>query len=54
MRAFDLPDRRFFVATLFQPQLSSRGEQPHPIILGYLRSCAEFRASKKAAMARSV
>jgi len=54
LRAFDLPDRRFFLATLFQPQLSSRGEQPHPIILGYLRSCAEFRASKKAALARSV
>ncbi len=54
MRAFDLPEKRFFVATLFQPQLSSRGEQPHPIVLGYLRACAEFRASKKAAVARSV
>lgn len=54
MRAFDLPDRRFFLATLFQPQLSSRAEQPHPLVLGYLRACAEFRASKKAAMARSV
>ncbi len=54
MRAFELPEKQFFVATLFQPQLSSRGEQPHPIILGYLRACAESRASKKAAMARSV
>jgi CTP synthase (UTP-ammonia lyase) len=54
MRAFDLPDKRFFVATLFQPQLSSRGEQPHPLVLGYLRACAEFRASKKAALARCV
>lgn len=54
MRAFDLPGHRFFLATLFQPQLSSRGEQPHPIVLGYLRACAESRASKKAAMARSV
>jgi CTP synthase (UTP-ammonia lyase) len=54
MRAFDLPGHRFFLATLFQPQVSSRGEQPHPIVLGYLRACAESRASKKAAMARSV
>ena len=54
MRAFDLPRNRFFLATLFQPQLSSTGEQPNPIVLGYLRACAEFRASKKAAMARSV
>ena len=54
MRAFDLPGKRFFLATLFQPQLSSTGEQPHPLVLGYLRACAEFRATKKAAMARSV
>jgi CTP synthase (UTP-ammonia lyase) len=54
MRAFDLPSQNFFLATLFQPQLSSRPEQPHPIVLGYLRACAEFRASKKAALARSV
>ena len=54
MRAFDLPGQHFFLATLFQPQLSSRPEQPDPIVLGYLRACAEFRASKKAALARSV
>jgi CTP synthase (UTP-ammonia lyase) len=40
MRAFELPGRRFFVATLFQPQLSSSYERPHPIIEGYLRACA--------------
>ena len=54
MRAFDLPGNRFFLATLFQPQLSSTGEQPHPLVLGYLRACAEFRTSRKAALARSV
>lgn len=40
MRAFDLPEKRFFLATLFQPQLSSSAQQPHPIIEGYLRACA--------------
>lgn len=40
MRAFELGDHPFFVATLFQPQLSSRGERPHPIIEGFLRACA--------------
>jgi CTP synthase (UTP-ammonia lyase) len=40
MRAFELPGKRFFVATLFQPQLSSSHEQPHPIVVGYLRACA--------------
>jgi CTP synthase (UTP-ammonia lyase) len=40
MRALELPQNRFFVATLFQPQLSSSYERPHPIIDGYLRACA--------------
>jgi CTP synthase (UTP-ammonia lyase) len=41
MRAFELPSRRFLVATLFQPQLSSSIDRPHPIIDGYLRACAQ-------------
>ena len=40
MRAFELPPKRFFVATLFQPQLSSSYDKPHPIIMSYLRACA--------------
>jgi CTP synthase (UTP-ammonia lyase) len=40
MRAFELPRNRFFVASLFQPQLSSSHAQPHPIVVGYLRACA--------------
>jgi CTP synthase (UTP-ammonia lyase) len=40
MRAFELPQNRFFIATLFQPQLSSSYERPHPIIEGYLRACS--------------
>jgi CTP synthase (UTP-ammonia lyase) len=44
MRAFELPQRRFFVATLFQPQLSSSYQRPHPIIEGYLRACARQAA----------
>ena len=43
MRAFELDGHRFFVATLFQPQRSSRGEHPHPIVEGYLRACATTR-----------
>jgi CTP synthase (UTP-ammonia lyase) len=40
MRAFELPARAFFVATLFQPQLSSSFDIPHPLVLGFLRACA--------------
>jgi CTP synthase (UTP-ammonia lyase) len=41
LRAFELPDRRFFIATLFQPQLSSSVERPHPIVLGFLQACRQ-------------
>ena len=40
LRAFSLPTSRFFLATLFQPQLSSRAHAPHPISAGFLRACA--------------
>jgi hypothetical protein len=41
LRAFSLPASGFFLATLFQPQLSSRASAPHPIIAGFLRACLE-------------
>lgn len=41
LRAFSLPSCRFFLATLFQPQLSSRARAPHPIVTGFLRACAD-------------
>jgi len=34
----ELGDKRFFLATLFQPQLSSSYERPHPIVEGFLRA----------------
>jgi CTP synthase (UTP-ammonia lyase) len=40
MRAFELPRNRFFVATLFQPQLSSSCARPHPLIGAFLRAAA--------------
>lgn len=39
LRALELRDHRFFIATLFQPQLSSSFERPHPIIAGFLKAC---------------
>ncbi|MBZ5592679.1 MAG: hypothetical protein LAP39_10620 [Acidobacteriia bacterium] len=35
LRAVELPDR-FFVATLYQPQLSSNEQRPHPVIVAFL------------------
>jgi CTP synthase (UTP-ammonia lyase) len=42
-RALELPDHRFFIATLFQPQLSSRPEAPHPVWIAFLRAAMRFR-----------
>jgi CTP synthase (UTP-ammonia lyase) len=46
VRAIESPTHRFFIATLFQPQLSSTNEKPHPVVLGFLNAAAEFAKQK--------
>jgi len=41
VRAVELRDHPFFVATLFQPQLSSEAGRPHPLITAFIRASAE-------------
>ena len=38
VRAIERPDHPFFLATLYQPQLSSTRDRPHPVFLGFLRA----------------
>lgn len=38
VRIVELPEHRFYIATLFLPQLSSSPEQPHPLTLAYLKA----------------
>ena len=45
-RAVELPGHRFFIATLFQPQLSSRPEAPHRFLLAFLRAAIRFRKTR--------
>ena len=45
-RAVELPDHRFFIATLFQPQLSSRPEAPHRLWLAFLRAAMQFQKAR--------
>lgn len=40
VRAAELRDHPFFIATLFQPQLSSEAGRPHPLIDGFVRASA--------------
>ena len=37
-RIVELPNHRFFLATLFLPQLASSLDKPHPLILAFLRA----------------
>jgi CTP synthase (UTP-ammonia lyase) len=39
-RIVELSDHPFYVATLFLPQVASKPERPHPLILLYLKAAA--------------
>lgn len=47
VRVVELTDHSFYVATLFQPQISSKPENPHPLIVAYLRAALAFQTSEK-------
>jgi CTP synthase (UTP-ammonia lyase) len=40
IRAAEIDGKRFYLATLFQPQLSSTPDRPHPVFLAFLKSIA--------------
>ena len=42
VRIVELADHRFFMATLFLPQLSSTPDTPHPIIMAYLQAAIDL------------
>jgi CTP synthase (UTP-ammonia lyase) len=46
VRAIESPTHRFFIATLFQPQLSSKPGKPHPVIVEFLRAAAKWKTQK--------
>jgi CTP synthase (UTP-ammonia lyase) len=47
VRILELPKNQFFVATLFQPQLSSSHENPHRLISRYLLEAKKFCDMKR-------
>jgi CTP synthase (UTP-ammonia lyase) len=46
-RAVELAGHAFFVATLFQPQLSSTPDKPHPLITGFVKAAGEFSGARQ-------
>jgi CTP synthase (UTP-ammonia lyase) len=46
VRVVELTNHRFYVATLFVPQLSSRPEAPHPLITAFLKAALAHQLSE--------
>jgi CTP synthase (UTP-ammonia lyase) len=46
IRAIESSAHTFFLATLFQPQLSSRPNQPHPVIVEFLRAARNWKTNR--------
>jgi CTP synthase (UTP-ammonia lyase) len=45
-RVIELPDRRYFVGTLFVPQTSSTPESPHPVVGGFVAAAHAHAAAR--------
>lgn len=46
IRAIESPTHRFYMATLFQPQLSSKPGKPHPLVLAFVQAAADWGKKK--------
>jgi len=46
IRAIESPTHRFYIATLFQPQLSSQPGKPHPVVLAFVQAAADWGKKK--------
>jgi len=48
IRIVELPEHRFYLATLFQPQRSSRPDAPNPVVTAFLGAARAFREERVA------
>jgi CTP synthase (UTP-ammonia lyase) len=46
IRAIESPTHRFYIATLYQPQLSSKAKEPHPLVLAFVQAAADWGKKK--------
>lgn len=47
VRIVEIPELRFFMATLFVPQMLSTPESPHPLVTGFVKAAMEFNEDQK-------
>jgi CTP synthase (UTP-ammonia lyase) len=45
-RAIESPAHLFFIATLFQPQLSSCEDAPHPLVMAFVQHVADYHRKR--------
>ena len=46
IRAIESPTHRFYIATLFQPQHSSKPGKPHPLVIAFVQAAADWGRKK--------
>ena len=46
-RIIEIPNHRFFIATLFLPQFTSKPGMSHPLILSFIKAAMKFRDMKE-------
>jgi CTP synthase (UTP-ammonia lyase) len=46
-RIIEIPNHRFFIATLFLPQVASKPGLSHPLILSFIKAAIKFRDMKE-------
>ena len=46
-RMIEIPNHRFFIATLFLPQFNSKPGISHPLILSFIKAAIKFRDTKE-------
>ena len=47
VRVLELPNHRFYIGTLFVPQMRSTESNPHPLVTAFLQAVMNFRAEKR-------
>lgn len=48
-RVVELPEHRFFIATLFLPQMKSSDARPHPYLIGFVEVASHGKPKSSAA-----
>jgi CTP synthase (UTP-ammonia lyase) len=46
IRAIESPTHLFYIATLFQPQLSSKPKKPHPLVLAFIQAAIDWNKKR--------